>query len=60
MPVGTFGWKNVDFWGICVADLSRSVTFYKKALGFQELSRLAVEGEHSAMRASTSQRRRPT
>ncbi len=33
--------------GICVSDLQRSVTFYREALGFAELSRLQVEGEQS-------------
>ena len=30
--------------GICVAELERSVRFYRDALGFRELSRLAMEG----------------
>ena len=30
--------------GICVSDLERSVCFYRDVLGFQELSRLEVEG----------------
>lgn len=34
--------------GICVSDLERSVGFYREALGFRELSRLAVEGVDSA------------
>ncbi|GAB5451351.1 MAG: VOC family protein [Halioglobus sp.] len=33
--------------GICVSDLERSVTFYREALGFTELSRLQVAGEQS-------------
>jgi catechol 2,3-dioxygenase-like lactoylglutathione lyase family enzyme len=33
--------------GICVSDLERSVQFYRDALGFRELSRLAVEGAAS-------------
>ncbi|MDG1945038.1 MAG: VOC family protein [Halioglobus sp.] len=34
--------------GICVSDLERSVRFYRDALGFEELSRLNVQGEDSA------------
>lgn len=30
--------------GICVAELERSVRFYRDVLGFRELSRLALEG----------------
>jgi glyoxylase I family protein len=30
--------------GICVSELERSVSFYRDALGFQELSRLQVKG----------------
>ena len=33
--------------GVCVSDLERSVKFYRDALGFRELSRLAVEGAES-------------
>jgi catechol 2,3-dioxygenase-like lactoylglutathione lyase family enzyme len=33
--------------GICVSDLEASVTFYREALGFRELSRLQVAGEQS-------------
>ncbi|MEM9255791.1 MAG: VOC family protein [Pseudomonadota bacterium] len=33
--------------GICVSDLGRSLAFYRDALGFTELSRINVEGEHS-------------
>ena len=31
--------------GICVADLERSLAFYRDALGFREVSRLDVAGE---------------
>lgn len=33
--------------GICVAELERSVAFYRDVLGFQELSRLDVTGPES-------------
>jgi catechol 2,3-dioxygenase-like lactoylglutathione lyase family enzyme len=33
--------------GVCVSDLEHSVKFYRDALGFRELSRLAVEGAES-------------
>lgn len=33
--------------GICVSDLERSVRFYRDGLGFEELSRLKVEGAES-------------
>ena len=33
--------------GICVADLERSLAFYRDALGFRERSRLEVSGEVS-------------
>ena len=35
--------------GICVSDLQRSLGFYRDALGFRELSRIAVEGAESAL-----------
>ena len=34
--------------GICVAELERSVAFYRDALGFEEISRLQVSGPESA------------
>lgn len=34
--------------GLCVADLERSLGFYRDALGFREVRRLAIEGEAAA------------
>lgn len=40
--------RRLSHIGICVSDLERSVAFYRDALGFRELSRLAVDGAESA------------
>lgn len=34
--------------GLCVSDISRSIEFYCKALGFDEISRMHVEGTETA------------
>jgi glyoxylase I family protein len=34
--------------GLCVADLTRSLAFYRDRLGFGEMSKLSVEGEPAA------------
>src|SRR5215472_4632635 len=41
------GIQRVGHLGICVADLPRSLRFYRDLLGLQELSRLEVAGTHA-------------
>ncbi|NNL64851.1 MAG: VOC family protein [Myxococcales bacterium] len=40
--------EHVSHLGLCVADLDRSLAFYRDALGFRERHRLAVPGDRAA------------
>ena len=46
-PAGAVGVDRFSHLGLCVADLERSLRFYRDVLGFRERSRLDVAGAHA-------------